>query len=103
MVGCLMKVAINLVMRNHFYSFDNVIRKQSEGGAIGNKLTERLGRILIKRHCSKYVSLLDFLGLEAELRMCYVDDTTYVCVSIDPGVRFEDGELVKKADRVFFF
>ena len=23
MIGCLMKAAINLVMRNHFYSFDN--------------------------------------------------------------------------------
>ena len=100
MIGCLMKVAINLVMTNHFYSFDNVIRKQSKGGAIGNKLTERLGKILMKRHCRKYVSLLARLGLEAELLKCYVDDTTDVCVAIDPGVRFEDGELVKKDELV---
>ena len=100
MIGCLMKVAINLVMTNHFYSFDNVIRKQSRGGAIGNKLTERLGKILMKRHCRKYVSLLARLGLEAELLKCYVDDTTDVCVAIDPGVRFEDGELVKKDELV---
>ena len=61
-----------------------MIRKQSEGGAIGNKLTaKRLGKILIKRHCSKYVSLLDSLGLEAELLMCYVDDTIQqMCVCV---------------------
>ena len=39
MVGCLVRTAIKLVMKNHYYSFDNVIRKQKKGGAIGNKLT----------------------------------------------------------------
>ena len=34
MVGCLVKVAVKLVMKEHFYSFNNVIRKQSKGGAI---------------------------------------------------------------------
>ena len=64
MIGCLMKVKVKVkVMRNHFYSFDNVIRKQRKGGAIGNKLTERLGKILMKRHCRKYVNLLASLGL----------------------------------------
>ena len=36
MVGCMMKYAIRLVMKNHFYSIDNQIRKQGKGGAIGN-------------------------------------------------------------------
>merc|ERR1712110_148258 len=71
-----------------------------KGGAIGNKLTERLGKILMKRHCRKYVSLLASLGLETELLKCYVDDTTDACVAIDPGVRFEDGELVKKEELI---
>ena len=35
MVGCMMKYAIRLVMKNHFYSFDNKIRKKGKGGAIG--------------------------------------------------------------------
>ena len=29
-----------------------------------------------------------------------MDDTTYACVAIDPGVRFENGELVKKDELV---
>ena len=50
MVGCLIRAACRLVMTNHFYTFDNVIRRQARGGAIGNKLTERLGKLLMKRH-----------------------------------------------------
>ena len=100
MIGSMMSVAIKLVMKNHFYSFDNVTRRQEKGGAIGNKLTERLGKILMKRHCRYYVRELARLGLETELLKCYVDDTTDACVAIDPGVRFENGELVKKEELV---
>ena len=100
MIGSMMSVAIKLVMKNHFYSFDNVIRRQEKGGAIGNKLTERLGKILMKRHCRYYVRELARLGLKTELLKCYVDDTTDACVAIDPGVRFENGELVKKEELV---
>ena len=31
MVGCLVKAAIKLVMQNHYYSFNNEIRKQKKG------------------------------------------------------------------------
>ena len=34
MVGVMIKYAIRLVMKNHFYSFDKSIRKQRKGGAI---------------------------------------------------------------------
>ena len=63
MLGCLLAHAPRLVMQNHFYSFDNVVRKQSKGGAIGSKLTERLGKILMERHSKVYLRKLDELGL----------------------------------------
>ena len=34
MIGCLVRSATLLVMKNHFYTFDNTIRKQRRGGAI---------------------------------------------------------------------
>ena len=58
MVGCLIKVAIILVMKNHFYSFNNEIRKQKKERAIGNTLAEKLGKLLLKRFDKKYRSLL---------------------------------------------
>ena len=96
MIGCLIKSACRLVMHNHFYTFNNAIRKQKRGGAIGNKLTERLGKVLMKRHDKKYLSLLASLGLETEGFKRYVDDETDVMASVDPGVRFEGGRLTKE-------
>ena len=59
MIGCLVKSATRLVMQNHFYSFNNCIRKQKKGGAIVSKLTERAGKILMKRHAVKYQMILE--------------------------------------------
>ena len=100
MVGCLVRHAIKLVMKNHFYFYDNKIMKQDKGGAIGNKLTERLGKILMKRHSQRYLKLLEELELKNEVFGAYVDDTTDVLVAVDPGVRYEDGRLVKKEELV---
>ena len=40
-------------MQNHYYSFNNEIRKQKKGAAIGNTLTEKLGKVLLKRFDKK--------------------------------------------------
>ena len=93
MAGCILKSACKLVMENHFYTYDNVIRKQAKGGAIGLKLTEKLGRLLMKRHDKKYKQLLRKLDIQEEIFDRYVDDETEGLAAIDPGVRFECGKL----------
>ena len=100
MAGCILRSACRLVMQNHFYTYDNVIRKQTKGGAIGLKLTEKLGRLLMKRHDKKYVQLLRKLDIQEEIFDRYVDDETEGLAAIDPGVRFEDGKLVMDEDKV---
>ena len=57
MVGCLVKTSIGLVMKNHYYSYRNQ-RRQARGGAIGNSLTEKLGKLMMKRFDKKNLSLL---------------------------------------------
>ena len=93
--GCLMQEACKLVMNNNYYSFDDKIRKQVKGGAIGNKLTEKLGKLLMKRHDKKYLEKLSALGLENEDFARYVDDETEVLAAIEPGVRYDGERLVK--------
>ena len=100
MLGCLLAHATQLVMQNHFYSFDNVMRKQSKCRAIGNKMTEILGEILMKRHSKVYLRKLDELGLTNELFESYVDDTIDALVAVDPGVKFDGEKLVKDEDKV---
>ena len=100
MAGCVLRSACRLVMQNHFYTYDNVIRKQTKGGAIGLKLTEKLGRFLMKRHDKKYKQLLKKLDIQQEIFDRYVDDETEGLAAIDPGVRFENGKLVRNEDEV---
>ena len=89
MVGCMAKAACLLVMKNHFFSFNNVIMKQRQGGAIGNSLTERLGRLLMKRFFKRFKVKMKKLQIETMLAKNYVDDVTDVLVALDPGVRFD--------------
>ena len=100
MVGCLVKSATRLVMKNHFNSYDNLIRKQQKCGSIGNKATERVGKLLMKIHAKKYLSLFEELKVKNEMLTGYVDDTLDALAGIDPGVRFEDGKLVMKEELV---
>ena len=100
MAGCVLRSACKLVMQNHFYSYDNVIRKQSKGGAIGNKLTEKLGRLLMKRHDKRYLKLLKDLDIQTEIFDRYVDDELEGLAAIEPGVRFEGGKLVMDENQV---
>ena len=100
MAGCVLRSACKLVMQNHFYSYDNTIRRQTKGGAIGNKLTEKLGRLSMKRHDKKYLKLLKKLDIREEIFDRYVDDELEGLAAVEPGVRFEEGKLIVKEDKI---
>ena len=87
MAGCVLRAACKLVMKNHFYTYNNEIRKQGKG--------EKLGRFIMKRHDKKYLKLLKTLKVEHEIFERYVDDETEGLAAINPGVRFVDNKLVK--------
>ena len=71
MVGCFAKCAVKLVVKNHYYSFNKQIRKQGKGGAIGNSLTEKLAKLLLKRFDRKFKALLNSLKIAVELYRRY--------------------------------
>ena len=54
----------------------------------------------MKRQAKEYLSLLQKLEVKIEVLTGYVDDTFDALVSLDPGVRFEDGKLVVREDLV---
>ena len=93
MLGCLVKCTVKLVMKNHFYSFNNKIRKQKKGGAIGNLLTEKLAKLLMKRFDRKFKALFKKLKIEIELYRRFVDDITAALKALDAGGRFNEDEM----------
>ena len=42
-----LKIALEMIMKNHTYKFEDVIRKQKEGGAIGIDLTGEMAWIFV--------------------------------------------------------
>ena len=96
------KAACLLVMQHHYYSFNNTIRKQRKGGAIRNSLTEKLGKLLMKRFFKKFRVILKKLDIETMLRMNFVDDRLDVLAALAPGVRFDvtQNKMVKVMELV---
>ena len=66
---CLIQITIGLLMKNHFDSCLNQIRKQGSGGAIGNSLTEKL---IMKIFDKKNFILLKKLKVDTEMSKRYV-------------------------------
>ena len=54
----------------------------------------------MKRHDKKYLKLLKELDIQEEIFDRYVDDELEGLAAIDPGVRFEGGELVVDVEKV---
>ena len=63
-------------------------------------MTEKLGRLLMKRHEIKYKQLLKKLDIQEEIFDRYVDDETEGLAALEPGVKFERGKLVIDKDKV---
>ena len=94
--ACVIKEVINVVMRNHYYSYNNTTYRQTKGAGIGNSASEKLGKLLMKRFDRKFKAMLVKLKIEVDLYRRYVDDITASLISLDPGVRFEGGKMVFK-------
>jgi hypothetical protein len=70
-----LRVALKVVMKNHVYLFDNEIRKQSKGGAIGLRLTGILAQIFLMW-----------------LNERYVDDIIIAAEATTPGLKYKNGQ-----------
>ena len=97
-IGCLLEVAVKIVMNNHFYSFNNTIRLQKKGGAIGSPLTETFCKLMGKRFTKKFGGLFKKYKNELELSRNYVYNFLEVLASLEPVVRFfkENVKMVRK-------
>ena len=61
-------------MKNHTYQFDNKIRKQEKGGAIGVELTGELAQIFIIWWTKQFQKKTDEEEVKIHLFKRYVDD-----------------------------
>ena len=56
--------------------------------------------MLLKRFDRKFLAKIGKLKIELDLYKRYVDDVSAALASLDPGVRYEDGKMVRKQELV---
>ena len=89
LLGLALGKGVEKVLSNHYYTFDNQIYKQSNGGSIGSELTGEVSRVYMLRWDRKLMKKLDKLGWEVILYKRYVDDILVAVRGVQPGVRFD--------------
>ena len=69
-----LRIIIKFIMKNHIYQFDNKIRKQENGGAIGVELTGELAKIFMVWWTKQFQKKSNDEGIRINLYKIYVDD-----------------------------
>ena len=105
MMGVALEETVKTAMRNHVYTFNGEVRRQSEGGAIGNKLTGAMAKVYMNRWTRQLKYNLaqateDIDDFELYVLKYYVDDNNLVMEAIPPGYRLIEGRLRLMEDRV---
>ena len=87
-------MALTFVMKNHVYNFDNELRKQREGGAIGLELTGLLARIFMIWWDRRFLQKCNENQVGPEVYKRYVDDSNLLSRPVEPGRTYNGTEIV---------
>ena len=93
-------IAIKFIMNNHTYTFGNQIRKQSKGGPIGLDITGAIAQIYMIWWAEELKTRLSNLGIVLEAKKCYVDDVNIAMPPTEPGLRYQDGAIIREENLV---
>ena len=85
------RIALNVIMKNHIYEYNQVLRRQSRGGPIGMDLTGTVAKIFMKWWDKQLLQRMDEVGIAVPMYERYVDDGNICAEATQPGVRYERG------------
>ena len=100
-----MEVAINAAMSEHIYSFNNKLRIQSSGGAIGNVLTGALATLYMLYWTRTFVEKVEnatknLPDFALYMMKVYVDDGNLASEILPPGSRLVSDEVKIVEDQI---
>ncbi|KAL9976409.1 hypothetical protein ACROYT_G013708 [Oculina patagonica] len=93
-------VALSVIMKNHVYTFNNEIKKQTKGGPIGLKLTGVLAQIFMIWWDREFACRLKVVGIVQKMNLRYVDDINVAAKATVPGLRYVEGKIVMDTTKV---
>ena len=77
------KIALEIILKNHIYIFDGIIRKQNKGGPIGLDLTEVVAKIFMNWWDKQFLQKLQQLKYKVHMYKRYVDDINICLEAIE--------------------
>ena len=103
MIGLALEEAVKTTMQNHVYKLNGIVRRQAEGGAIGNKLTGAMAKVFMSRWTKEFRERVlnatkNTDGFAFHALKYYVDDNNVVMEAIPPGYKLIGDELVLVQD-----
>ena len=87
-----LRVVLTAIIKNHSFTFDNEIRKQTKGGPIGLKLTGVLAQVFMIWWDKEFAARLDEMAIIMKMNTRYVDDINMAIQATPLGMRYKDGK-----------
>ena len=95
MLALVLMKAVETSMSNHTYRFGGKIYKQSDGGPIGDELSQAVARLVMIWWDRKFLEICTRLEIRILFFTRYVDDTNLAVLPQPAGTRFISNELVE--------
>ena len=83
-------------MTNHVYKFNNVVRKQEDGGATGLDLVNDVSDLYLIWWDSEFCKVLEKLDIMMDINVRFKDDVNLLTEVIPWELEYKSGKLKKK-------
>ena len=90
-----LRIALELILTEHVYIFNNDIKKQEKGGPIGLDITGEVAKVFMCWWDDRFREKLESIGVGVYLYKRYVDDINTCVDIIESGKRWNGRELVQ--------
>ena len=98
MLSIALKIAILFIMKNHIYSIDGTLKKQSQGGPIGLELTGDIAQIYMVWWDKELKRRLYENNIILLVYKRYVDDITFIIDNLKQIIENRNEEERHKED-----
>ena len=89
-----MLTSVKMSMQNHMYRFNGKVYKQTDGGPIGDELSQAVARLIMIWWDNEFKKKCEMLKIELLMYFRYVDDTNKALIAPPLGTRFENNKLI---------
>jgi hypothetical protein len=102
LMGKVLEICVREIMGNHMFIFDGQVYLQTEGGAIGLRLTWLVARVIMDRWEGKMKMKITLNFMEYYLLVKYVDNVYVFVNHIGNGMRWsnEQNKIVWSKDDI---